>query len=291
MTAARAQSRPRRRRGFVFVMVLILLLITTAITTIALSRSNLQSRINNLRLDEYKRHHEMMGLREVIKLWFNQVDNQALTEFANAGGVAQQIELPTGKLVSILVHDGQGPALGNLDADMTSAQREILLDMLLRLPARSPNLVRNAGPVRISLRTAPDAVVYALAGGDFELAETMLEARREGEEFTQSTLMDALKSAGYEEESLKPVFDMITFQPNLWRIDVEVEDDRGIRRYTLLATLSGQQSRVLEWRALPEAALFPPVYRPWDEEWRQQQELPYAEPADSDSDELEPFIE
>lgn len=276
MTAAARTAHPRaprrrERRGFVFLMVLMLLIVGATMIAWSMSRITLQNKVAALQIDEYRRHHELMGLRDIVQHFASDRDHRdMLDDFATTAGIAHQIELPTGELISLIVHDGQGGVLSRLDANLAPDQRARLIDILARLPVNRPHLFRRVGPYGISFRAAPEEVIWAIVGENTQLGSTLLDLRSDPEQqdLTAGSFSQELMARGHTNEEVQDLQSIFTFTPSIFRIDAEVEDDRGVRRYVLtLERVGNIVPPLLDARALPRGDLFPPVIRPWDAEW------------------------
>lgn len=237
-------------------MVLLLMVVAVATIGWSITRTRTQTAVVAMQLNEYQRHHEMLGVRAIVRDWLNDPDvRESLPINAATGEIAHVLELPTGELVSLTVLDGQGTALARLDIAMNDNQRALLIDILSRLPRDDPRFTRGFGPIKISLRGAPQEVLLAAARGDYDLANT-LDDLRVRPDLNRAQLLTELRNAGYtagEGQELLSVFDLNTI---LWRVNVEVVSDRALNRYTLLAQVEGNIAEILEWQALPEGTDF-----------------------------------
>lgn len=225
------------RRGFIFLLVLLVLMIATIMIGVGIERAVAQSAIANLRLDEYKRHHEMLGVRDVVLDWFQRPGvRERMVEFAKDGGTAYTAVLPGDLAMSVRVFDGQGTVNPAVDPSM-SGLAFVLNDIASRLPLNRPDLFRRFGPPQISLFGAPDEVLMAVAGNDLELAEVLYSMRDEPS-MDAARFMTAMSSTGYAERSTE-LSQVLTFAPALYRIDTRVTDKDVVRRYTMLVEASG----------------------------------------------------
>ncbi|MGP1345318.1 MAG: hypothetical protein ACTS3F_01440 [Phycisphaerales bacterium] len=247
----------RGRGGFVFVMVLILMVMAVATIGWSVARVRAQSAIVALQVDEYQRHHEMLGVRALVADWLTDMDvRSALAPMSRSVEAARVVELPTGALVTLWVQDGQAAALGRLDLEMTDDQRALQVDILSRLPLDDRRLVRSAGPLQISLWGAPFEILLAAARGNYDLANVVDELRRDPE-LNRARFLSEVRDAGFNGSEGQELLQIFTLNPMLWRVNVEVVTDRTLNRYTLLAQAEGNIVEILEWRALPDGEEFP----------------------------------
>lgn len=242
------------RRAFAFLTVLMLMGVAAVILGVALQRASLRSAITQRQLEGYRQHHEMLGIRDYAELWLGRKEQESpkLKEFAESGEVAHRLALDDGVVLLFTIADGQGTALRSLAGIQNAATRRWLVGVLSRLPKDQPRFTRRSGPPQISLRSAPDEVLAAIAGENAELYSALVTARgrdvKSAEEIQQS-----LERSGVELGVAQMVGNYLVSEPSLWRLNVEAVHPDGIRRYTLLAEKQANLIRVHEWRPVGEA--------------------------------------
>lgn len=243
-------------------MVLLLMVIAVATIGWSITRTSAQTAVVAMQVNEYQRHHEMLGVRSIVRDWLNDSDvRDSLPFHARHGEIVHVLELPTGELISLAVQDGQGTALARLDIAMNENQRALQIDILSRIPRDDPRFTRGFGPVKISLKGAPPEIILAAARGNHNLANTLNDLRARPE-LNRAQFLTELRNAGFtggEGQELLSIFDLNTI---LWRVNVEVVSDRALNRYTLLAQVEGNIVQILEWRALPEGTDFQTQFLP-----------------------------
>jgi hypothetical protein len=247
----RAQ-RPRanaRRRGFLLVTVLMLLVIAMIIAGWSIQRAGMRAGIVQQQVDGYQRHHEERSIGAIVKRWSTQRQNDALIDAARSGEPVYEASLPTGERVTLRVTSGQGRLLRVPDAAENRIQREVIEEALAMLgdDADNPELTRSVGPPRITLSSAPEEVIMAIAEGDAAVASVVLDARRE-ENLDGSQLMARLSTAGLDPVRVQRVASMVVAEPSLWLIDAEVRIGPTMRRYELYVDKSGQLATILSDR-------------------------------------------
>ncbi|MDX2115088.1 MAG: hypothetical protein SFZ24_05630 [Planctomycetota bacterium] len=261
MTPAHSHPHPprgaRARRGFAFLMVLMMLGIATLTLAVGLQRAYTHTAIVERQLDGYRRHHELLGMRDYCWSWLDRGgkdgnDARKLAEFAASREVAHRLVLENDVVVLISVLDGQGSVLRNLQGVTDENSRRWLIGMLARLPEGRPELTRSAGPLNISLRAASDEVIDAMAGFDPEVALALREARDRGVQ-NDVELQAILERANVEPNLAMTLQQFITFQPTIWRLNVEVVHPDRVNRYTILAEKRGNMSTLYEWRPVSDA--------------------------------------
>lgn len=247
-------SRAAGPRGFAFLLLLSMLVVAAIVVATGLRRASAHALLVEKQLEGYRRHHEMLGIRDYIRTWIGRPKNDAaqLTQFAAAGEPVHRLVLDHTVVVLISVQDGQGTVLRNL-ADVSNAEmRRWLVELLGRLPRDRPDLTRRSGPPHISLRHAPDEVLDALAAYDPRTSEALREARDRGVA-NPTELQMLLTRAGVETMLAQAVMKYITFEPSLWRLNVEVVYPDRVNRYTLLAEKRANISSLHEWRPVPDS--------------------------------------
>ncbi len=249
VTTQRLLSRAGDRPGFVFLVVLMLLAISGIVIAAALRRSAMQALVVEDQLDSYIRYHELQGVRSIADVWLLRNDTETLKRNANTG-LPVVTQLIDETVYRIYVQDGQGTVLTNLLGQTGSVPQTWLVEMLSRIPQDRPDLTRSVGPWQVSLRSAPDEVIEAMAAGDPAVALALRSARDE-EIANVSDLISELDKQQVNGLTAQAIARNLTFDPSLWRIDVEAErPPNPIRRYVLLVERARNVPRTLEWRVL-----------------------------------------
>lgn len=241
------------RRGFAFLMVLMLLAIAAIVIGASLQRSSAHSLMVNKQLDGYRDHHEMLGMADYCRWWIGKRENDSkqLSSFARSREVAHRLGLDNDVVVLISIKDGQGTVLRSLVEVADSEQRRWLVEVLSRLPANRPDLTRRSGSAQISLNAAPDEVLDALGAYDTRTVAGLREARARG--VANSTeFQQALERHNVESMVIQTLTPRITFEPTLWRMNVEVIHPDRVNRYTLLAEKKANITKLQEWRPVGE---------------------------------------
>jgi len=237
------------RRGFLLVTVLLLLIIAVLMTTWVLRRTTMQSLVAQRRYHSYTEHHELLGMRALADRWIKQ-QGVDLAELAERGGEIYRADLPNGSVVTMAIADGQGRLLARVEDVESDAARARLVRALRRLPPDRPDLVRAFGPAKVSVASAPDEVIDAIAGDDDVLARVLADVRVSEPE-NDGDLIQQLNSADYEQAEVQELTQLLTVSPTLWRLDVDVRDERGTRRYEILALTEGNIPLVVDSRPAP----------------------------------------
>lgn len=248
---------PGARRGFVFILVLFLLMIATIVVAASLQRSSASMLTSEKMLDGYRRHHEMLGIRDYGRSWLQKTENKPdqLAKYAASGEVAHRfvIENPGNTVVILIsIQDGQGTVLRSLASVTNDDIRRWLVEVLSRLPLNRPDLTRRSGSPQVSLHAASDEVLDAIAGFDNKLSVGLREARDRGAA-NPTELQAALQRHNVEDIVANTITQYLTFEPTLWRLNVEVVYLDHINRYTLLAEKRNNMTELHEWRPVSEA--------------------------------------
>jgi hypothetical protein len=264
------RSRPaeQRRRGFVLLLVLGVFAIAVATIGWNINRMNVFTTTVESRVRGYHAHHEALGLRDIAGVWLSRVTrggagvpvdaDEALAALAASPEADFELAMPEGRLVRFWLRDGQGTLLANLSAPESPQQRELALRTLERLPETRPDLIRMAGPWRMSVRALDDELIFALAAGDTNVITALRDAR-DDPQLEPSMLNSRLASRGVNLADHRTLVEALTLEPVLWAVDVEVTDLEGsaarpdTRWYQMLIELGRTQSRVHDWTRLTEA--------------------------------------
>lgn len=246
--------RQARQRGFVFLLVMMLLAVASILIGVSLQRAATQSAIANAQIDGYRRHHEMLGIRDYCRFWLRdrELDAKKLSEYARTGEVAHRLVLENNTVVLISVKDGQGTMLRALGDITQPDTRRWIVEVLARMPLERADLTRRSGPPQVSLHAAPDEVLDAIAAYEPKASSALREARdRRIPNATE--LQMALERRGIEGPIAGAIIPNFTFEPALWRLNVEVVYPDHVNRYTLLAEKSLNLQELHEWRPVSDA--------------------------------------
>ncbi len=247
-----APSAPRRlaRRGFVFLLVLMIISAGVIVISSGINRAVVKGAIVQRQLDGYQQHHELLGIRDLVKFWLvrEQADSR-LAEYASVDEPATRIILPDNLALVIRIRDGQGTLRARLQPGDAPEVEEMLLDVLSWVPMDRRDLLRRTGPLAVSLRAAPDEVVSALARGNPDV-EAVLKNLRDKDSVHRGIFVEELQRAGVDPEEIKLLSELVAFeQTTLWRIEVDAVDVRGTRTYAGLVQMDRTSSTWFDWKA------------------------------------------
>lgn len=248
---ARGFGRGAERGGFLLLTIMVLLFVATLMVGWGLKRATMQSRITDLRVEDYRLHHERMGLIAIAERWMGQEKVETLEEHATSSGRhAYWATLPNDVEISIAVADGQGTLCGRTDAVVGNI-KDAMLDALTRIPPGMNDLIRDVGPVKVSLRAAPDAVLRAVAADDASVVKTLEKLRADLPE-SDDELRTRLTREDFDTELSNRLIQLLTVEPTLWRLDAEVRDEYGLRRYQIMMEFRGNRTLTHACRMLPQ---------------------------------------
>jgi len=250
MIGNRPQPRKRRqRRGFAFAMVILLMLVVSMGVGLAMTRFTAQARTVARQTEKYRQHHLGRGLQEAVGAWLRQQNGRELHEALDPEtGHAMDIVLADGSEVAVFLRDAQGAALSNLTG---LGEREIeegglLLRNLAAATSENQYLrqTRPFGPFRVSIESAPDAVLEAaarvVAGNLADRLLVELHALRDQiEPISRTELTRAATSAGLDSEQRAGMFRIFATDVELWAVIIEVRAGRGARSGRLMSTYGG----------------------------------------------------
>lgn len=248
-----------KRRAFALPMVIMLVMLSSLLIAVMLQRSSAQAYTVKRQRDAYLEHHASRGFQEVLNFWIPSLGRFPLLEVIEADGHAFDLTLADRSVVSVYITDAQGTLTNSL-IGINEAQQYLVLEPLHYLDAAHPNrmdLVRPAGPVSVSARTAPREVLDAIEASllDSEatgaLATAIIAAREDGT-LSEAELISAGSDAGFTGGQAANDFrQLLTTQPSMFRAIVELREPRfggGTRlaaRYTgLMQVQSTTQGNV-----------------------------------------------
>ncbi|MBL0921313.1 MAG: hypothetical protein IBJ10_04195 [Phycisphaerales bacterium] len=242
-----------RRRAYVLPMVILLALMGTLVVAVCMERFGSQRLLVQRQIEEYKRHHEMLGAQTVIRQWIGRQQPQALLAFSKSADPSHRFALPENVRIAIWVRDGQGGAKVDLTQEI-DPKRSWFEAILWRLPEERPELLRRVGPAEISVNAAPREVLRALREGGDPLADSILTERSRGP-ITREQFRRLLDTAGVSPEEAIELQRLVTFEPVLYRLVVEASDGDDPRLFTALFEFAQNKTTIHEWRELSDPAV------------------------------------
>lgn len=244
--------RMRSRRGFAMAFVLLLALIASLLIGATLTRQNAQSLNVHRQVQNYQKHHDMLGVRAIVELWMGRRTAAELVRLAEAEGEDYRFEIRDVMTVTVTLEDGQGLPVSSA-ARVAENIRDMYQSILDRLPAERRGLVRPRGAPAISVRTAPWEVLAALVedrGGDF--ADEIV-SMRDRDQFTEEVFWEEIQNYGGS-TAAQNLRQIVTFSPSVWRLRMTMTDQRGdTREFGMVAEIVQNGLVVHEW--LEEADL------------------------------------
>ncbi|MGP1308696.1 MAG: hypothetical protein ACTS27_00675 [Phycisphaerales bacterium] len=250
----RVRGNPGDRRGFVLPTIILLIFVGSLVVASALERYSTQQLIVQQQIEGYRRHHDVQGAKAVLGLWLSRQNLRDLGARTSTEVPAHRFELPGGRRIAVYLIDGQGLAKADASGE-APAMREAYEKFQRRIPAGRPDLFRRLGPMQISVNSAPEDILAALAPDGRDLAPVMITARRT-ERLNQANTRTLLTDFGYDTEQIAEIFRLIEFEPSFLRTVVEVEDPNGVMRFA--AYIDGgnlnevKRAQVVEWRQVDE---------------------------------------
>lgn len=254
MTAPRSippiPSIPRaHRRAFVMPMVLLALVVVGLGVGVSMSRFAAETKVYARQARAYHEHHAGMGLQEAIGAWLKQQTGRAIPDIIDpVTGHAMDIELADGSVVSVYLRDGQGTALSDLSALPPNQVEEagvILRNLATDLTTAEFNrLTRSVGPSGVSINSASDAVIKAVAraiagdqGEDF--ANELVRIRARAGKVTRQDITTAVTNTDLSNEQRVMALRLFATDVELWAIIVELKGGRGVDRGRTLSRYGG----------------------------------------------------
>lgn len=236
----------RARRAFAMPLMLLVLLSASLIVTVALQRQEAQTRQVERQINEYRRRHDMYGVRAVVLKWIRELTRSELAEHADSPDKTHVFELPSGARAVARIQNGQGLPLRS-SATVENELKPQYFAMLARLRER-PDLTRGVGPWQISVNGAPREVLEAMTeenGPTF--ADEVLRLRRGSGGVDRAEFSQAVSTINMDSDDRLFITRAAVFDSTLWKVVVETEDWAGKRRYDMLLERSATETVVHEW--------------------------------------------
>ncbi len=247
----RAHGAKAGSRGFALPLVLLLLFISSLHLAVAFERQTSQTRVVTRQLAEYRRHHEMFGIRALVTNWLKDKNSSAMTPYLEDEDkdFSYGFVLPSGAQVRIKVRDGQGMP-GVIGSDAPEPQRVAYTEFLDRYFALTDakGARRIVGPPEISLNTAPTVVLEALVPENGDKFAERVERVRRRNPIDLDGLENALRGVGLNPEESVGLRQIVTFTPVLWQLDINVRDSEGERFFEMLFEFDSLGAIELKWK-------------------------------------------
>jgi len=242
-------SRASTGRAFAMPMVILLLVVTGLAISVSVRRHASEQLLVSRQIDGYHQHHTGRGLQEAIGAWLRQQNGRDIdASIDEDSGRAMDILLEDGSIVSVFLIDAQGALLSDLTALEQSQAEEgaaALGHLLDRVsPAGYLRLTRRAGPLGVSVHTAPLEVLRAvcLVASDRHGSRLAMEFSRlqdTGDEITRQSIVEAATRSGLDGEERARLLRLLVTDVTLWGVVVEVRGGRGLTKGRLLARYGG----------------------------------------------------
>jgi hypothetical protein len=252
------------RRAFALPIVILLALVAALAGTLLLELQSNSSLAVNRQARVYEDHHLAAGMRELIDQWIL-TGGGDIADRLEDDGLAFELELPQNKRVRVYLEDAQGTVLR--DTSSVGGAPARLLDRIIDqlelvavpppLPVynadgtiagpveQPPPLFRNVGPIQVSVNSATEQVLDAVASAmsNPDAARTLMRQirseARPGSRITPEDLNSMITSLrNLSTTDAQEFRSVLTAQPMLWRLTVET-------RHGSLSTAPTERSAAL----------------------------------------------
>lgn len=241
MSARLAPPRDRSRDapGYVMVIVLILVITSGLLIGVALRRQGAQTLTVKRQIDAYREHHAAQGLQELVGAWARQYSAANVLDALGDDGLAFEVDLADGSVLSVYLEDAQGLALADLsglEGDELRLAGRVLLELGAEVgESRFDRYTRPAGPVAISVAGAPEPVLRAAVRAAVPdqaqqdaLLSRLLTIRDTRRDVRSTDLGTALSGAGVESDARRDMLELLAADSEAWRVVVEQTRDRRV---------------------------------------------------------------
>ncbi len=219
------------RRAFALPMVVLLALIASLAVGVLLERQSGGHLAVQRAIGSYRDHHRMVGMEVMVDRWLGPSRPSSLTDRLGDDGLAFELRQPHGRFTRVYISDGQGAALSNLGAVTGPAAdyaRRVRDALTPRQETTDEELLRDAGPVKVSANTAPQAVIEAVAsvviGDNSDRFVRDLITKRAKTRLTTQDLNTVIQEAHLTPEQSAGLEMLLTAEPSLWRVDVKTTE-------------------------------------------------------------------
>ena len=263
----RLYAHSARRRGYALVLVTLLTMVSSMAVAVILQRHAAVRRSVVRQVEQTRQRHIERGLREIISGWLRTVRGESVAERLGPDGHALDILLPEGRIVSVSMRDAQGAVLAGFDAlpeeDYPSAV-SLYEGFASRIgPTDLERMTRLAGPMKISVATAPpeavEAAVEAALGPQRapDIAAEIREAVATGPVTDSSLRNQTLQAAGVPPADRSTLLRLITAEPELWELDIQITGGAERGRYRAQVVIPRRQSAARDGSVMSFSPLGP----------------------------------
>lgn len=216
------------RGGFALPLVVLLALVSAVLIGVTLERFSAQGLTVQRHVERYSFHHSSQGIQEAINAWVRSNGNAPVAAALGDDGLAFTLEPEGGGSVAVYLRDGQGLMLGDLSG-LSPAQIQLARRPLARLvqmsEARARGLVRQEGPMAVSVNTAPEDVLTAIvesvvSDGALGLVRDIMSGRALAP-ITPASLVEIYGVGNIPAQERAELTLLLTAEPVLWEVVAE----------------------------------------------------------------------
>lgn len=233
--------------------VLLLTLFATLMIGASLTRQNAQNRTVLRQMQNYQKHHDMLGARAIVELWMARKTSAQLADYARSEGVDYHFDVKGVMKIALTIEDGQGLPVASA-ALAPKGLKDDYQSILDRLPEPAGRLVRSRGAPLISVQASPPEVLAALIEKDGEDFAQEVVAAREQEPLNNTSFFDIVGEYPSGADAAIKLRQLVTFSPSVWRLRLTMTDqEKNERNFGMLAETHQGGVQVIQW--LDEADL------------------------------------
>ncbi|MBX3365111.1 MAG: hypothetical protein KF866_10125 [Phycisphaeraceae bacterium] len=269
-TSARsAHARP----GFAMVLVLLLIATSSLAVVTMLERQSAHSRAVRRHIDRYTTHHSLRGLWETLEVRLATFASLSVVDLVREDPHLFDLLLGDRSVLAVSLADGQGTLLQtftSLTGDEPNVGQGLLDALAMEVaPTDLGRFVRDAGPLSVSLPSASDEVIRAIAayimqGERSDGLSRELIALRDAGEVTSAKINTVGSSTNLAPIQRSRLNQLVVDRPTIWKLDVRyfapefagrpgelVARFEGIAQIASRTSAGGNTTRILSLRPLP----------------------------------------
>jgi len=232
-------KRCRRARAFALPLVMLVGLVSTMVIVLLLERSTSLRLALRRQTNEYAMYHTQAGLTEFLRWWGSAFKLPQANSFVQGSTLGFDMAADGGGSLRVRLYDEQGRVRRRTAQesvrDVSVAEIFNRASMMIARdnPTTSNTLIRDRGPSRVHINSAPREVLVALAQAVSKdanaqaFAEAVLEARQKSpinsfEKLLAATIASELKSP--ERDRLDACFSLTC---EYWRVEARAYSSGG----------------------------------------------------------------
>lgn len=218
------------RRAYALALVALLSILAGIAVTLMLERQGYGRLAVKRHEQDYQSHHVLSGMKELIEFWL-MIFKRPTDAYRPDAIIGFDVVTKDDVRMEVRLSDVQGSVLRSAEgAEVT--YMDIAAQILGGWGMDKPIHVRTRGPAKVSVYTANEMVLQALALAidpkcDSQAFVSAIVKRRASGHMSDNDLLTATSAANMKVEDRQVLQMLLTVEPSLWLVVVTVRDRQG----------------------------------------------------------------